>query len=72
MNLGENEKQKICIKFLAFLLDIPADAPFCFGLVQMKAFLLAGSVPYVQNFSFKSQNKVIWQSQGWTGRSGDL
>lgn len=70
--LGGKWKTKICIKFLAILLDITADAPFCFGFVQKKAFLRPGSVPYEQNFSFKRQSKVIWQSQGWTGRSGNL
>lgn len=70
--LGGKWKTKICIKFLAILLDITADAPFCFGFVQKKAFLRPGSVPYEQNFSFKRQSKVIWQSQGWAGRSGNL
>lgn len=70
--LGWKWKTKICIKFLAILLDITADAPFCFGFVQKKAFLRPGSVPYEQNFSFKRQSKLIWQSQGWTGRSGNL
>lgn len=70
--LGGKWKTKICIKFLAILLDITADAPFCFGFLQKKAFLRPGSVPYEQNFSFKRQSKVIWQSQGWTGRSGNL